>query len=554
MAKRSASEIIEELRLFPLFVGFPVEALTSFATIAVERDFSPGDALLEQGQDNNKLFFLRSGRLAIQVDGENVSELTVPGEIIGEMSLINRTPVAASVIARDKASAFEVSESFLDGLAEQERSKYKSLLDRVYASVLAERLAKTNEKAKRFETANRELAAAQERLRRLNEGLEREIFRRSAELVQKVRSLTESHLRPAQLALAQWAPAASAADAKDLSRSISEVIDFLKPMTDLATDDRSAPTRRVLLVDSGKKQQNVARLALGGTGIQLSLASSMEEFTELFASHDFDAILCDSNLKEAAAVAARLKPRTPLVILLGLDMDEYLRLLQEFPQGASFVSRDVGDRTFTIKNISTTIAKILNHDSFGLEKYLAWSTRIREAPVTASALRAGLIESMTAHFRSLGIRPTLLDRVHAATEELLMNALYDAPTDDSGKPLFNHLPRTTPVELRPDQQASLRYGTDGILLGVAVSDPFGALTKDVVMRYLRSCTQGAAGGGGSDPGKAGAGRGLKMLIDSSDLTVFNIAPRRRTEVICLFNLEANAERAAQPTFHLFHED
>jgi hypothetical protein len=228
---------------------------------------------------------------------------------------------------------------------------------------------------------------------------------------------------------------------------------------------------------------------------------------------------------------------------------EYLTLLKDFPTGAFFVARDADDRAMTIKNIASTANKIVNRNIFGLEKHLAWGTHFVERIVKESSERQDLIEEMAAHFKALGVRETLLDRVRIATEELLMNAIYDAPCDATGKPLYNHLARTESISLRSDHQGRLRYGTDGILLGVSVSDPFGALTRDTVMRYLESCVTGQAGQLNRE--KGGAGRGLKMLIDSADLTVFSVAKRKKTEVLSLFRLEGAAGSTTASTFHLF---
>ena len=59
--------------------------------------------------------------------------------------------------------------------------------------------------------------------------------------------------------------------------------------------------------------------------------------------------------------------------------------------------------------------------------------------------------------------------------------------------------------------------------------------------------------------KGGAGRGLKMMIDNSDLTIFNIHKGKQTEVISLFNLEPGARtssssrslRAFAPSFRVW---
>jgi hypothetical protein len=141
---------------------------------------------------------------------------------------------------------------------------------------------------------------------------------------------------------------------------------------------------------------------------------------------------------------------------------------------------------------------------------------------------------MREYFSGLGVRESVLDNACVVTEELLMNAIYDAPTDPSGNQIYNMLPRTTVVELKPDEYARLRFGCDGAYLAVSVEDPFGALSPNVLIKYLESCYSGKAGS--LQVNKGGAGRGLHQIVEGSELVVFNVRPKRRTEVIALFNM------------------
>ncbi len=548
------NETVSELKSFSFFSGFPEELLTSFAEMVQKVQFDKGHLLLQQGEKNESLYFLREGKLSVEVDGEMVSELTVPGEVVGEMSLISRRAVTASVRAQTEVSVFQVSESQLAHRPEDERNRFQHLLYRVYASVLAGRLSRTNDKAKRFEIANRQLEAAHESLRLMNENLQTEIGRRSQELVQKVFKLTETHLQPAQSTLSRWAQssgiAIDSAEVHKLLRSISEVVDFLKPVAEFGQKGRALESRKVLLFDTNKKQQTVARLALGGTGVDLTMASSVEELETALNQTEFDLIFCDAEVKEAVEKAIALKPKVPLALIVNLDMNFYLETIKSFPSQSFFVSRDVDNRLFTIKNISTTVAKILNRDYFGMEKYLSWGANISERPVKESGCRLELIEQMKEYFKGLGIRSSFLDRIHTVTEELLMNAIYDAPMDKkTGRSLYNHLPRTEKVSLAPEHQSTLRFGTDGVLLAVSVKDPFGGLKKEIITNYLESCYSGRAGELNKE--KGGAGRGLHMIIETSDVTVFNVEQGQSTEVICLFNLDKTQAEKSQPTFHLF---
>lgn len=554
------TEIAKELIKYSFFKNFPEKSMVAFASMTEAVDYSPGQEILVQGAENNSLFFLRSGIISVSVDGEIISELSLVGEVFGEMSVINKKPTSTTVKALTAVQVFKINESHLLTLPGHERFKFHELLYAVYSRVLVERLTKTNDKAKRFEIANRDLQTAQGQLQKLNENLETEISRRSSELVKKVFDMMETYINPAKLKISQilqTEPETVAVDeVKSLNNTLTEVVDVLKPVLELgqrqegASIQQSLP-KKVLIHDSNKKQINIARLALGGTGVALTTSSHAEELGQIISSQDFDAIICDALLIEDVKMIQKMKPSTPLVMIVNMDMKFYLDTIKYNPDQNYFISRNLEDRTFTVKNVSTTVAKLLNNDFFGMEKYLSWGTKTTEVIIDNSEERIVQNEVMLEHFRGFGVRNGVLEKVQVVTEELLMNAIYDAPIDGSGKSLFNHLQRTEKVHLARGQEAKLKYGTDGMFLAVSVTDPFGSLSKNVIMKYLESCYQGQAGIYNKE--KGGAGRGLHMIIESANLTIFNVVPGRKTEVISLFNLE-KTDADVPPTFHLFFAD
>ncbi|MGE3758200.1 MAG: hypothetical protein AB7H97_10610, partial [Pseudobdellovibrionaceae bacterium] len=216
------------------------------------------------------------------------------------------------------------------------------------------------------------------------------------------------------------------------------------------------------------------------------------------------------------------------------------------------ISRDDEDRAGTVKSLLTALTKISYKDIFGPQKYLSWGSELKEKVIKCSADREPLREEALSYFKQLGIRSTLLDRVQIAAEEMMMNAVYDAPVGPDGKSLYNHLPRTTAVNLKEAEFSKLRYGSDGNMLAVSVEDPFGALTREVVIKYLHSCYGGEAGS--LNVAKGGAGRGLHQILESSDYTIFNIKPGKKTEVIGLFDIDAAIQkRESRPQFQFFFD-
>lgn len=548
----SFDDIHNEISQFSFFKNFPADSLLEFAKILQVQCYSAGECILVQSQDNDALYFLRHGSLEVLVDGEQVGILEKSGEVIGEMSLINRSEANASVRSLTDVSVFVVQEAHFLKLSLADQSSFKTLMNHVLTQVLVLRLNKTNERAKRFEETNRELQHAQNDLKELNMTLENEIARRSRELVDKVKNISESHLsataKQMNQALLENPPTAETQIFRTWSNRISEAVDLLKPVIDLSERKGQNHFRRVYLCDGNKKQQTIAKLALGGTGVALEVYSLGEELVAALDVSLPDLILIDADLLDSIGIIKTRYPLLPMVLMLGQDIKSYLELLKRFPTQPYFVARNPENRALTIKSLTTTVAKLLNNDFFGLEKYLSWGVHVVERTLTSSDSRFEEIDKMKAHFKAFGIRSIFLDQVHTVTEEMLMNAIYDAPMDSTGKSLYNHLPRSESVQLAAQHAVTLRYGTDGVFLAVSVCDPCGSLSKGILQTYLQ---KNYAGEETVAAGKGGAGKGLFMIVNGSDFVVFNVKPQKKTEVICFFQLDRNHEELPHPTFHLF---
>lgn len=305
---------------------------------------------------------------------------------------------------------------------------------------------------------------------------------------------------------------------------------------------------KVLLVEPDKKQQMPVRMALGGTSVQLDIAGTIEEAQEFVKTESYDIVLCEESCVDFLnEVRQQNKVHYP-ILLTGQDVQGNLEILRNHRFVENIISRDMEDRNTTIRYILQALGKLLGKDFFGVEKYLNWGVDVKSRLVTHSGQREELREEMCAYFKKMGIRSSILDRVNTVAEEMLMNAIYDAPVDAEGRSVFNHISRKEEVKLDTHQQSQLSYACDGVLLAVSVKDPFGALDRSVIVDYLLTCYNGSAGSLNGE--KGGAGRGLHQIIENSDLTIFNVKKGARTEVICLFNVDGQ-KKVAQPSFHYF---
>jgi len=127
--------------------------------------------------------------------------------------------------------------------------------------------------------------------------------------------------------------------------------------------------------------------------------------------------------------------------------------------------------------------------------------------------------------------------VFGITEELLMNAIYDAPVAD-GRHRYGELPRTTAVDLEPHEYSQLSFGCDGNVFGIAVSDPFGALSKVKLYEYIRKVLRRSDSINLIDRKKGGAGLGLFKILYSCHSLICNVQPHVKTEVIALIDIHS----------------
>lgn len=305
--------------------------------------------------------------------------------------------------------------------------------------------------------------------------------------------------------------------------------------------EKSGIAGKVMLLESEKKLQVIARLALGGTGVDLSIVSEIAEAEAQLSQQSVDVLICEDKNLDFLKKAYDNKWAQSFLLMTTSKISNSLDTLVQLPFVDNVVSRNIEDRVASSKALLTSINKVINKNLFGVEKYLSWGVEVNHQVILHSKQRDELKINMTERLQRFGIRKSILDRVNTVVEEMLMNAIYDAPVDSYGKALFNHMSRQEEIMLETHQQSQLRYACDGINLAVAVEDNFGAITKEIIINYLKSCYQGNAGT--LNEGKGGAGRGLHQIVENADLTVFNVKSGIRTEVICVFNLEAGKEQS-----------
>lgn len=331
--------------------------------------------------------------------------------------------------------------------------------------------------------------------------------------------------------------------------------------SDFRTQMESTLSRKgILILLKNRKALAQTKSVLAGTMSASETADNQTAAMQRLKHGNIDLLFLDWENMGILSEAIRYNPRLLAVLLTTQPIfEEHGRVIMNLPVSSAVVinslsATDIRPEPLTINEMMVTAAKLLSGDVFGLEKYLSWGASVKEITLRQSTDRANAIEEVERFSKGCQLKTSLRRKLVQLTDELLMNAIWDAPVDEDGKPKYAKLPRNMPVALTENEAVQLRYATDGNLLAVSVTDNFGTLTRETAFRYLIRCFGRTDNQISMQAG--GAGLGLYMAYLAISTFVINVAPGKKTEVIGILNLRlSNREMAERPrAFHYFCQD
>ena len=197
--------------------------------------------------------------------------------------------------------------------------------------------------------------------------------------------------------------------------------------------------------------------------------------------------------------------------------------------GALSVSRERIDETELIM----TCRKIVSGRVFGLHRSVRGTlVPIHRFKLERSGHRNGALEQLEGFLEKLELGRSLVAAIMTVADELVMNAIFNAPLDSKGAPKYKARPRGEDFALEPSEHVQMRYCCDGQYVYLSVEDPHGSLDRGTIMKYIGS---GLLKQKGHMEEKAyGAGLGLFMIFSSINQLIFNVDRGQRCEIIAGF--------------------
>jgi CRP/FNR family transcriptional regulator, cyclic AMP receptor protein len=136
----------------PLFENLSPADLKQVAAIAEEEVFPDGETIAEQGEQGDAMFIIVSGEVRVcrMKDGKE-TELArrKSGDYVGEMSIVNREPRIASLIAKGDVRALCIDQKSFEGLLQERPDVSLAII-----KVLSNRLKELGQKLESIQQTN----------------------------------------------------------------------------------------------------------------------------------------------------------------------------------------------------------------------------------------------------------------------------------------------------------------------------------------------------------------------------------------------------------------
>ncbi len=127
---------LQDLRKSPLFQGLSDEELRQLMDNAEPVSLGAGDVLIKQGETGDSAYVVIKGEFEIRKQsGQSLIKIDVrnPGDVVGEMALLSRTPRNATVIAKTDGEALRIPQESFEELLSSSSTAAMAVLHWVMA-------------------------------------------------------------------------------------------------------------------------------------------------------------------------------------------------------------------------------------------------------------------------------------------------------------------------------------------------------------------------------------------------------------------------------------
>lgn len=311
---------------------------------------------------------------------------------------------------------------------------------------------------------------------------------------------------------------------------------------------------KLVVISNDEKDRDFGRKVCEQFSIELVLPKSWTELVPIFNdSYSTFVFWSLTDPKDWPPSSPRVaEPSSPFYIgavgqILAVSIDpshvfaltakplyHYQDLFTKFPKLDSYFQHSL------VKNYplgtEQLVAKLVEFakapDTSGLHRLFDKSTKIQKLTLKSSTQKATAVQALEKTLLKTGFDERIASRVSQATDELLMNAMFDAAQGKNGVPSRQMLDRKTAITFPPGESVDVEFALNNEYFAICVSDPYGTLKKETLFKFLHQNYE--------DQDyqlrkyAPGAGLGLYGIV-ASGLSLFaSCRPGKRTDMAIFF--------------------
>lgn len=257
-------------------------------------------------------------------------------------------------------------------------------------------------------------------------------------------------------------------------------------------------------------------------------AKNLTFTTDVKKAKTADAVVADLRQMEPAAVEALLRGHSEKLFVITQHEDIYNinNILAKYP-----VSHVFGTNGRNIaREIAISLRKMVSGDIWGLDKYFESAEHLQTRSVRGAAEINDVIDELLKTLDLSNSFDTATEFLRMTANELTTNAVYNAPVDANNVPKYEQTDRKNKVVLLDSETVEISFCYDEHYVGIAVTDKFGRLDREKIVRHLVKCVNNIEF---VENKKGGAGAGIYLVYYVSNQFIINLDAGNKMEAICI---------------------
>ncbi|MGK5090023.1 hypothetical protein WDW86_20930 [Bdellovibrionota bacterium FG-2] len=288
----------------------------------------------------------------------------------------------------------------------------------------------------------------------------------------------------------------------------------------------------MMVISDREEDLRFAEFICFSNGIKLHHAISFSEMS--FLIRDFPKLLVyweADNTEKARRVVNLLHQKVPMDRVFAVTdrpLNKYPELFQPLVMGNHLLRRyeDPAPVVF-----SKLLASVISPEPFGIGRFFGGENQTQKITLKRSGHKNAAVEAIRNHLQKHKVAPRLATQAAQATDDLIMNAVFNAPTLDNGMKLRANSDKGADFELIDNEFVDIEVVDDEELVAISVSDRFGRIDPKIIFSALSrdySIKEYTSLAG------PGSGIGIYQIVNQGFSLVVALENRKRSEVTLLF--------------------